>query len=508
MFSNNLSTKKPVIRKKTVLVPVSKTTTIGTKSAPTGTPGRPRDRNRFTLTQTTTTSLIKQRPKTVPSRALASVRGVKRKSASPGNQFSDESDGDNDSSDLGASDSDASRKRIKSSRSSVSSLSGPQRELVCPTAFQEDTKRLRIVHGADATSGKHESKYRNAWDHGNVQTCELQYPSRSRPEQFQLKSPVTSDDYRPMEDIETTIDTIVRFYLPDELGIKYLQGEQGFQGRFNKARAREDIFDWLSIVDDFNALLRPLVQDGTIESELRKQSTIHLDWIKRILNQIYVRVVSPDVRKLSSYEAGSDNVYGELLPRLVTDIFHKTGLTHEKIFIDLGSGVGNVVLQAALEIGCESWGIEQMPGPCDLAELQAKEFKARSQLWGLNVGSVNLLRGDMTNHAEIPGLLQRADVVLVNNQAFTPELNEQLIYMFLDLKEGAKVVSLKPFIPDGHKMAERNIESVMNRFVQRKETYYTDSVSWSWQGNGNWYIATKDIRPLQMFEKRREMLKA
>ncbi|KAI7515855.1 hypothetical protein KC317_g23642, partial [Hortaea werneckii] len=193
---------------------------------------------------------------------------------------------------------------------------------------------------------------------------------------------------------------------------------------------------------------------------------LQLDWIKRILDQIFVRTVSPKAEKLNAYKNGSDNVYGELFPRFISDIFKKTGLKHDQVFIDLGSGVGNVTLQAALEVGCESWGIEMMPNPCDLAELQAKEFAARTKLWGLDVGPVNLLRGDMTSHPEVPNILQRADVVLVNNQAFTPALNDKLRDMFLDLKPGAKVVSLKPFRPLGHKIAARNVDSVVNQFVQ------------------------------------------
>ncbi|KAK4553936.1 Nucleosomal histone H3-Lys79 methylase [Recurvomyces mirabilis] len=499
MFSSNA--KKPVIKKKTVLVPLSKTPTLTPKPSNGTAAARPRDPNRFALSSTAA-SRLKRPSKTVSARALASARGVKRKSASPGNQFSDESDGDNDSSDIGASDSDASRKRIKSSRSSVSSLSGPRRDLVLPAAFGQDAKKLKLIHGADATSGRYQTKYKNAWAEV-AKTCELQYPSKFPPERFQLKLPTTSDDYRPMEDIETTIETIVKYYLPCDFGAKYLEGEHSFQSRFNKAKAREDIREWLHVVEDFNAVVKPLVEDGTVERELRNQGSLHLNWIKRLLTQIYVRVVSPNVSELSKYEAGSDYVYGELLPRFVTDIFHQTGLNHEQIFVDLGSGVGNVALQAALEIGCESWGIEMLPGPSALAELQAKEFKARTQLWGLNVGSVNLLSGDMTNHSEIPPLLRCADVVLVNNQAFTPELNEKLRTLFLELKEGAKVVSLKPFVADGHKITERNLYSIENRFVQTKQMYYTDSVSWSWQGNGHWYIATKDRRPLDAFMRSR-----
>ena len=145
-----------------------------------------------------------------------------------------------------------------------------------------------------------------------------------------------------------------------------------------------------------------------------------------------------------------------------------------------------------------------MKNPCDLAELQAKEFPGRSQLWGLKAGKVNLIRGDFTLNNDIAKVLQRADVVLVNNQAFTPGLNDKLRDMFLDLKDGCKVVSLKPFVPEGHKISMRNIDSVANLFVQQKFEYFSGSVSWTDQ-SGNYYIAIKDPRPLNRFMKAQGM---
>ena len=46
---------------------------------------------------------------------------------------------------------------------------------------------------------------------------------------------------------------------------------------------------------------------------------------------------------------------------------------------------------------------------------------------------------------------------LVNNEVFSPSLNADLTNMFLDLKDGAKIVSLKPFVPESFKMNEANV---------------------------------------------------
>lgn len=500
----NSNAKKPTVRRETVLVPVAKQQTTTPRAASASRPGPPKDR--FKLSQTS-----KSRPspaqslsakKQIARRAVAGPRGVKRKSATPqpdGPLFS--SDEEDDSSDIGTSDSDVSRKRVKSSVSSIES-SGPRRRLALS---REDTdgKDLRFVHGADLTSGDEARYFRNPWDMDSFETIELQYPSKSQLERFELRWPKknTDDDYRPMEDVIETVKAISDFYLPDEQRSKALSEETGYERRFNRAFQRQSIPEFVSVIEDFNAMLKPLVEDGTIQRQLSRETNLTLEWVKRILDQTYARTVSPKVDTLRAYQNGSDNVYGELLARFVSDIFRKTRLNHEQVFVDLGSGVGNVVMQAALEVGCESWAIEMMPNPCDLAELQARELPARAKLWGLNIGDIHLLRGDFTENLEIGPVLRKADVVLVNNQAFTPALNDKLISMFLDLKDGCQVVSLKPFVPDGHKMTVRNVDNPCNMFRQTQYEYFSDCVSWGAQ-HGHYYVAVKDSRPLMGFRKK------
>jgi H3 lysine-79-specific histone-lysine N-methyltransferase len=204
------------------------------------------------------------------------------------------------------------------------------------------------------------------------------------------------------------------------------------------------------------------------------------------------------VESLRQYENGTDNVYGELLPRFISDIFKQTRLKSNQVFVDLGSGVGNVVLQAALEIGCESWGCEVMQNACELADLQHSEFKSRCRLWGLTPGEVHLFRGDFLNEESIAKALRKADVVLINNQAFTPQLNDKLVNHFLDLKEGCQIVSLKSFVPTGHKIQSRNLNSPLNLLSVEKKNYWSECVSWTNAG-GQYFIATKDSSRLKAF---------
>ena len=273
----------------------------------------------------------------------------------------------------------------------------------------------------------------------------------------------------------------------------------GLLRKLKRAIDRRSGDDYVELIEEWNNTIAKLRKNGAIGKVLDGMTRLDLKLVERILTQTYSRTVSLQVGLLRQYENGTDNVYGELLPNFISTIFQKdTKLKSGHVFVDLGSGVGNVVLQAALEIGCESWGCEMMENACELADLQKCEFRARCRLWGLSAGAVYLERGDFLENPAIGKVLQRADVVLVNNQAFTPELNEGLISLFLDLKEGCQIVSLKSFVPSGHKITSRNLYRACNVLDVIEKRYYSGCVSWT-DAPGTYYVSTKDSSKLKLF---------
>lgn len=70
-------------------------------------------------------------------------------------------------------------------------------------------------------------------------------------------------------------------------------------------------------------------------------------------------------------------VYGEVNPILVKEFITKTRIHSRSVFMDLGCGIGNVVLQVAAQTGCEAYGIEINETPCKIAKRQLKEYAAR-----------------------------------------------------------------------------------------------------------------------------------
>jgi len=112
----------------------------------------------------------------------------------------------------------------------------------------------------------------------------------------------------------------------------------------------------------------------------------------------------------------------------------------DSVFVDLGSGVGNVVIQAALayaldpfvmwpmrcgvaDLGCmyrrtgaESWGFEYMDHAAGLAAKQVVEAEGRFRMWGLKGGKMRTVKADFCDCPEVGQVMKRADVVLVNNE--------------------------------------------------------------------------------------------
>lgn len=318
---------------------------------------------------------------------------------------------------------------------------------------------------------------------------------------YELVRPRDKDDFTPVKDILGVTELVARYYLSHDQADKFLDETSGIQRKLKRAVARKSCKEFRDGIEEYNEALKALLDKGTIAKHLDNIHKLPLPLVEHILTQTYARTVSLKVNTLRKYENGTDNVYGELLPRFVSQLLHEVNLNSSQVFVDLGSGVANVVLQAALEIGCESWGCEVMDNACDLAELQEKEMKARCRLWGLAPGEIHLERGDFLTNSSISKVLQRADVVLVNNQAFTPALNDSLVNLFLDLKEGCRIVSLKSFVPADHKISARNLNSPVNLLEVETKPYYSNCVSWT-NAPGTYCVARKDSRKLREFSRR------
>lgn len=92
--------------------------------------------------------------------------------------------------------------------------------------------------------------------------------------------------------------------------------------------------------------------------------------LRHILQQTYNQaVVEPD--KLNQYEPFSPEVYGETSYELVCQMIDQIDVTDDDVFVDLGSGVGQVVLQMAAATACKICiGVERADVPSKYAQVR------------------------------------------------------------------------------------------------------------------------------------------
>ncbi|KAL1711953.1 histone methylation DOT1 [Schizophyllum commune] len=167
----------------------------------------------------------------------------------------------------------------------------------------------------------------------------------------------------------------------------------------------------------------------------------------KIMRRLFDEVISPFSLKLRGTGCDTRQAYGEMEPAFVCVLLNEGKLTRQSRFVDLGSGVGSVVVQAAIHIGCSAYGIEIRDDLAQRAEhlqLKARELFAGT---GAPLGDITLEQGDMLTSATAAERVAEADLVFVNNAKFGPELNHAIVHkLLLRMRSGSYVISLDEFL--------------------------------------------------------------
>uniref|UniRef100_A0A672JT60 Histone-lysine N-methyltransferase, H3 lysine-79 specific n=1 Tax=Sinocyclocheilus grahami TaxID=75366 RepID=A0A672JT60_SINGR len=200
--------------------------------------------------------------------------------------------------------------------------------------------------------------------------------------------------------------------------------------------------------------------------------------LRHILQQVYNHSVT-DPEKLNNYEPFSPEVYGETSFDLVAQIIDEMEMMEDDTFVDLGSGVGQVVLQVAAATNCKHYyGVEKADTPATYAESMDKEFKRWMKWYGKKHGEYTLERGDFLSE-EWRERIANTSVIFVNNFAFGPEVDHQLKERFANMKEGGKIVSSKPFAPLNFRINSRNLSDIGTIMRVVELSPLRGSVSWT-----------------------------
>jgi hypothetical protein len=245
----------------------------------------------------------------------------------------------------------------------------------------------------------------------DFETVDLEYP-QSNQETFALVTP-KREDYDPIIDIANTVRYIAFAVVPSHL-TQLGDEHTGIVRAITKATNRRMIEELKTAVHDFNQVIKKYQSDGVFDEMESTGPRASRELIQHILEQSYARSIAPHSHLLNQYEGFSNNVYGEIKPAFVTEIIKHAEIEPSDIFLDLGSGIGNVVLQVAAECLCESYGIEIMETPASFAKKQRAEFVARMHSYAQPCGRIYLKQGDFLKDEPILNVIGKADVIFVN----------------------------------------------------------------------------------------------
>lgn len=213
-------------------------------------------------------------------------------------------------------------------------------------------------------------------------------------------------------------------------------------------------------------------------SEKSKLTTVTKTQIRYIMHLTYNRsVTNPD--KLNDYEPFSPQVYGETSFDLIDEMLKRVNLNENDVFVDLGSGVGNVVLHVAAVTKCKRcYGFEKAHWPAFYADRMKNEFKFWMNFFGKRYSDFRLYKGDFLSDEEyiepdelsekrtltmndyVKEIINEANLIFVNNYAFGAEVDHQLKLRFCNMLEGSIIVSSKPFCPLNFRINSRNLNDI------------------------------------------------
>ncbi|KAK7873280.1 hypothetical protein R5R35_011346 [Gryllus longicercus] len=186
-----------------------------------------------------------------------------------------------------------------------------------------------------------------------------------------------------------------------------------------------------------------------------------------------------DPKKLNQYKPFSHEVYGETSFEVISTLTEKIDITEDDVFLDLGSGIGQVVLQISASTACRrSLGIERSEIPCAYAENMDRNFRQWMKWFGKDHGEYHLIRGDFLE-PQFRDYILTANIIFVNNYAFDPVMDYKLKEMLADMREGSRIVSSRSLCPENFRITERSLNDIGCIITMSEMCCFSGSVSWT-----------------------------
>lgn len=328
-----------------------------------------------------------------------------------------------------------------------------------------------------------------------IEKVTVLYPGNVK-ETFPLVLPL-KEGYNPIMDLVRTMEMLATD-CPDVLGDPAASLGEKLYHQIVRAAKKREYSHLKTLVERANQEMEKCIQEKRFQQTAFKEKKFTYEQTIILLDQVYARAVT-DPDALRQYRGFSKEVYGETRHPVIHDIIRSIPIQRKHLFLDLGSGIGNVVLQVAAETRCRAYGVELLDTPAIFARHQLLEFRARMAMYGRSVdNTVHLRRGDFLEDYKVHRILEKADILFVNNYAFESDVNLRLKQTILSMKEGAVIISFVAFRSLDYTITERNMNDVASILTVERAVYGPGGVSWT-ASPGEYFIHRVDRRPLQAF---------
>jgi H3 lysine-79-specific histone-lysine N-methyltransferase len=199
-------------------------------------------------------------------------------------------------------------------------------------------------------------------------------------------------------------------------------------------------------------------------------SNCNSKWLETQIDWKYV-LGGNDFKKASAF---SNETYGEIKPILVSKVIQHLSITSEDVFYDLGSGIGNVVMQVSMETGCRAIGIEKVMSR-HTAALRLLEQCGKFE--PMLAERVNLYHQDLT---QLTADLSDATIVFTSNWCFDQDLHRHLLDHFSVLSKGTTIICTKDLLGQRNSDNSRK-RNIATTFLQQRESIKgpLNGVSWT-----------------------------
>jgi H3 lysine-79-specific histone-lysine N-methyltransferase len=213
-------------------------------------------------------------------------------------------------------------------------------------------------------------------------------------------------------------------------------------------------YEWIrSISKKFNKVANAYFKEHSKNGEAIKEDYASSDLLRTICTRAYNRAVDDEKKLNRHYEAFSSQTYGETSYDRLRSIIEEIEITESDFFVDLGSGVGQLVVQMAggskVKRAC---GIEIADLPSDFAKKLEIEFKGMMKWFGRKYRPFQIHHGDFLDEKFRSLIVNEATIIFINNYAFQADLESKIKSKLLsELKHGTRIISTKPYAPANKK---------------------------------------------------------